>query len=407
MTSASVQAAVYVREKQRLRLNKKNNLNKGRFELPTHIATRDIAPFPTYPPQTWGKSPSAWLEREKKGEFSPCIDIEPSLIGHGKLKISDAHRKWSKKNNKLHEPSFGGSSSDDLRGGLHRQYDAAANMLLYIGLCAVALGLVIAFVGTGEKGFKTVQLRLIGPTMIGCGSFCCFLRILFCFCPTRCMRKRFKHRHKNQCGGMAGAIPLSEHRLISDPRARLEYYKHLPFHGQVTRNFLLYDEMQQQTAAAKSTGAIKKRVSIKNENHVIDDAASDSLSTLRELSPLHEEDLIDFQQSSNSFENLPSLDSSLEYLHEQLKDDVVPSTAKEPMFNTEEQLQQLRSTLTFRDSTDQFADSRLTISYDDFELQEDLKFGTKDTDKQQGKDEENPTLSQGLVLSAGMLEKKN
>lgn len=53
MTSASVQAAVYVREKQRLRLNKKNNLNKGRFELPTHIATRDIAPFPTYPPQTW------------------------------------------------------------------------------------------------------------------------------------------------------------------------------------------------------------------------------------------------------------------------------------------------------------------------------------------------------------------
>lgn len=52
MTSASVQAAVYVREKQKLRLNKKN-FNKGRFDLPTHIATRDIAPFPTYPPQTW------------------------------------------------------------------------------------------------------------------------------------------------------------------------------------------------------------------------------------------------------------------------------------------------------------------------------------------------------------------
>lgn len=170
---------------------------------------------------------------------------------------------------------------------------------------------------------------------------------------------------------------------------------------------MLYDEMQQQTAAAKSTGAIKKRVSIKNESNVIDDAASDSLSTLRELSPLHEEDLIDFQQSSNSFENLPSLDSSLEYLHDQLKDDVVPSTAKEPMFTTEEQMQRLRSTLTFGDSTDQFADSRLTISYDDFDLQEDLKFGTSDADKQQGKYEENPTLSQGLVLSAGMLEQKN
>lgn len=52
MTSASVQAAVYVREKQKLRQNKRH-LNRGRFDLPSHVATRDIAPFPTYPPQTW------------------------------------------------------------------------------------------------------------------------------------------------------------------------------------------------------------------------------------------------------------------------------------------------------------------------------------------------------------------
>lgn len=53
MTSASVQAAVYVREKQKLRQNKRNNFNRGRFDLPSHVATRQIAPFPTYPPQTW------------------------------------------------------------------------------------------------------------------------------------------------------------------------------------------------------------------------------------------------------------------------------------------------------------------------------------------------------------------
>lgn len=31
----------------------------------------------------------------------------------------------------------------------------------------MAIGLIISFVGTGEKGFKTVELRLIGPSLIG------------------------------------------------------------------------------------------------------------------------------------------------------------------------------------------------------------------------------------------------
>lgn len=42
-----------------------------------------------------------------------------------------------------------------------------ANAFLYVGLGTVAIGLVISFVGTGEKGFKTVELRLIGPSLIG------------------------------------------------------------------------------------------------------------------------------------------------------------------------------------------------------------------------------------------------
>lgn len=45
--SAGMQAALLIREKQRLRRKK---LRKGRAELPTHIATREIAPFPQYPP---------------------------------------------------------------------------------------------------------------------------------------------------------------------------------------------------------------------------------------------------------------------------------------------------------------------------------------------------------------------
>ncbi|KAL6957795.1 hypothetical protein U1Q18_048666 [Sarracenia purpurea var. burkii] len=237
----------------------------------------------------------------------------------------------------IHDTPLGVASSEDLRGGLHRQYDAAANMLLYVGLCAVALGLVIAFVGTGEKGFKT----------------------------------------------------LNRQAYLASDKAHLEYYKHLPFR---TQNFLLFEQaQQQQTALLKEN---KKRVSIATRPHerrigndkvpdfIIDDAASDTLSTLRELSPLHEEDLIDFQQSSNSFENLPSLDSSLEYLNERSNEEPAGNAAANgaqnigpsQSFITEEQLSRLKSTLTFRDSAD-FADSRLMISYDEFDLQDELKFG--------------------------------
>lgn len=48
--SASMQAALLIREKQRLRRKK---FRKGRSELPSHVATRDIAPFPQYPPGFW------------------------------------------------------------------------------------------------------------------------------------------------------------------------------------------------------------------------------------------------------------------------------------------------------------------------------------------------------------------
>ncbi|XP_065209131.1 uncharacterized protein LOC135837675 isoform X2 [Planococcus citri] len=434
MTSASVQAAVYVREKQRLR--QKRTFSKTRYgDLPSHVATRDIAPFPMYPPTTWGKSSVVWFDREKRGALSPGSEIVPPLLSQhsqGKLRISDAHRKWAKRN-KIHENSLGMASSEDLRGGLHRQYDAAANMLLYVGLCAVALGLVIAFVGTGEKGFKTVQLRMIGPTMIGCGTFCCFLRILFCFCPTKCMRKRFKHRHKNKTvtSLLSDAAQLNRQAYLASDKAHLEYYKHLPFRSQ---NFLLFEQTQQQQASLLKEN--KKRVSIAARPHerrignndvpdfIIDDAASDTLSTLRELSPLHEEDLIDFQQSSNSFENLPSLDSSVEYLNEKLNEEPAGNAASggqnagpSQSFITEEQLNRLKSTLTFRDSVD-FADSRLMISYDEFDLQDELKFAPQDGKKDEGVVQsiaDKPTRSaeehlldssnQELVLSVGTLQK--
>lgn len=107
---------------------------------------------------------------------------------------------------------------------------AAANALLYVGLGTTAIGSVIFFVGTGEKGFKTLELRLIGtifkikvffldsnlyylgPTLIACGLLCCLIRVLLCACPSTCFRRRKKTRLKSGCPHTSSKYPLAPQR---------------------------------------------------------------------------------------------------------------------------------------------------------------------------------------------------
>eukprot|EP00095_Tigriopus_kingsejongensis_P001366 maker-scaffold523_size146679-snap-gene-0.18 protein:Tk01366 transcript:maker-scaffold523_size146679-snap-gene-0.18-mRNA-1 annotation:"hypothetical protein AND_001798" len=69
--------------------------------------------------------------------------------------------------------------------GIYRA-SSSANVILYVGLGMLAIGLVITFVGLGDKGFKTLELKLIGPSLVGCGVFFCLLRVLFCTVPSCC-----------------------------------------------------------------------------------------------------------------------------------------------------------------------------------------------------------------------------
>ena len=55
-----------------------------------------------------------------------------------------------------------------------------------VGLGMISIGLVITFVGLGDKGFRTLELKLIGPSLVGCGVFFALLRVLFCTVPSCC-----------------------------------------------------------------------------------------------------------------------------------------------------------------------------------------------------------------------------
>ncbi|KAH8292824.1 hypothetical protein KR054_010698 [Drosophila jambulina] len=136
---------------------------------------------------------AAWLERGRR-----CS------VQDQQQQQATCHRRWVKRN-RIQDASLGGSSDDEDFLGVLRGPSTFANAFLYVGLGTVALGLVIAFVGTGEKGFKTVELRLIGPSLIGnkipfsagLGLICCILRILFCICPSHCISSSKKTRKKN------------------------------------------------------------------------------------------------------------------------------------------------------------------------------------------------------------------
>ncbi|XP_022231919.2 mucin-16 isoform X3 [Drosophila obscura] len=181
-----MQAALMLRSKSRVARRRKLRKLGGRLELPSNVATKEIAPFPRYPPESWcAQGRAAWLERGRRCSVQDQQQQQATLS-----------RRWVKRN-RIQDASLGGSSDDEDFLGVLRGPSTFANAFLYVGLGTVALGLVIAFVGTGEKGFKTVELRLIGPSLIGIGLICCILRILFCICPSHCISSSKKARKKN------------------------------------------------------------------------------------------------------------------------------------------------------------------------------------------------------------------
>jgi hypothetical protein len=126
------------------------------------------------------------------------------------LKTVMENRSRSVDSLQIHDSTYGTGSDDEDFFSVYHQ-SAAANALLYVGLGTTAIGSVIFFVGTGEKGFKTLELRLIGPTLIACGLLCCLIRVLLCACPSTCLRRRKKTRLKNN------ACPHASNRYWSGP----------------------------------------------------------------------------------------------------------------------------------------------------------------------------------------------
>ncbi|XP_046660077.1 uncharacterized protein LOC124354007 isoform X2 [Homalodisca vitripennis] len=295
-----------------------------------------------------GKAATAWSERERRTSASECATSH-------RTKQREAHGRWMKRN-RIHDSSFGGSSSEDedLPGGLYGHQSAAANALLYVGLGTVAIGLVIAFVGTGEKGFKTLELRLIGPTLIGSGVLCCLVRIFLCVCPTRCLRRRFRHRHRRK--HQSAGAQLNRHGFQSDKCT--DYYRHLPY-NRAAQDFMLEQPKKN-----------KKRVSI-----IPAGQSEKVLSPPRQIPQINVPSFVSSPDKDNLIE-LTKLGNSLEDMHSISSEDSFNENLllaeKDKDAASAERLARLKSTLTFDDPELHEVNRTVTrIDEEDSELLED------------------------------------
>ena len=73
------------------------------------------------------------------------------------------------------------------------------DMLLYVGLGIISVGLVITVVGLGDKGYQTLELQVVGPGVVVCGSVMVGVRVLLCLLP-RGEKEALEDCEKNEKG---------------------------------------------------------------------------------------------------------------------------------------------------------------------------------------------------------------
>ena len=123
----------------------------------------------------------------------------------------------------------------------------------------MAIGLIITFLGLGDKGFKTLELKLIGPSLVGCGVFFALLRILFCTVPSCC----------RCCNKKKDSLKLSSEEKLMEQKIRSNVKT------AVTRNGLLKPMRDTVTNEKRRLGAGH---AVSRQTHFVTDSEEDKPS---------------------------------------------------------------------------------------------------------------------------------
>ena len=94
-----------------------------------------------------------------------------------RLRAAKAYKKWMQKH-RNHSLGMKYNSQSGLED--YETTSSKSDVILWLGLAVLVTGTVISFIGLGEKGFRTRQLRLLGPILVCSGLSLCAIRIALC-----------------------------------------------------------------------------------------------------------------------------------------------------------------------------------------------------------------------------------
>ncbi|XP_018017109.1 uncharacterized protein LOC108673747 [Hyalella azteca] len=170
-----MQAAIFVRNKKNKRGKIRGKVDPRLTESTAHLCTKPIQPFPRFNPIFLPNGKNAWRTDEKKSRTrNPNrrikVAAEDDSTDSDEEDVSNGVSQPMTQSNKSTNPN-------NKQGGV-------VNILLYLGFLFISVGLILTLVGQGQRGFKSEELKLIGPTLIISGVVFSLLRVLFCSCNT-------------------------------------------------------------------------------------------------------------------------------------------------------------------------------------------------------------------------------
>lgn len=138
----------------------------------------------------------AWDDASEVSARSGTYATEGATGGGGKsvadhrLRADKAYKKWIERH-RIGDSL--GSSYDSVHLTKSKKKLVDTDIVLWTGLTSLVTGTIVSFVGLGEKGFRSKELRLLGPVLSAFGLALCLVRVGLClFISRRNRRSRLK-----------------------------------------------------------------------------------------------------------------------------------------------------------------------------------------------------------------------
>ncbi|CAL8109474.1 unnamed protein product [Orchesella dallaii] len=207
-----------------------------------HRSNVTILPFPKFAPKWLSTKEAAALQAKRAANES----LKKIILGQEFQKLHRKQAQQAASQDAVSQVSY----ENEEFGSSGNAYTA-----IYIGLVLICIGVVITFVGLGEKGFKTIELKMIGPVLCVIGLTSITVKIIHCSFPQMFqlpsfLNRKAKLRDSDQSNLMEKGVQNGHFGKNSDgpkvlsPRVKLQSTKKTPRPTSTIPNYIGNDSSE-------------------------------------------------------------------------------------------------------------------------------------------------------------------